>query len=141
MDERRALNMPPNALFPPKKGGMITKIAGMVIKLCNRKSSVIPASVPRIMQMKSIGMLSIRMRLTAVLLVFRPFTRQKTATKANKTDNMLTGDNQPQKNHRVLSRFKLDNKIAARNKEGMVIMSPAEVIIGEEILSKSQFLR
>ncbi len=113
-------------------------MAGMAIKLSNRESSVIPASVPRTAQIKSIGMLSIRMRLTAASLLFIPFTREITATKVNKTDNSVTGDNQP---HRVFSKFELDNRTAARNKEGMVIMSPAEVIIGEDILSKSHLLR
>jgi len=116
-------------------------MAGMAIKLSNRESSVIPASVPRTAQIKSIGMLSIRMRLTTASLLFIPFTREITATKVNKTDNSVTEDNQPPKNQRVFSKFELDNRTAARNKEGMVIMSPAEVIIGEDILSKSHLLR
>ncbi|GAI43083.1 unnamed protein product [marine sediment metagenome] len=137
MEERRALNIPPNALLSPKKGGIIINRAGIVIKgsdtpsdVIMAKSSAIPARVQRSPQMKSIGILSIRIRLTAASFDFRPFTAHKTAARINKIESMVTnpiGD--------------FSNMIAAKNKEGMVIMSPAEVIIGEDMLSKSQFLR
>ncbi len=79
--------MPPNALLSPKKGGMITNMAGTAIKIGNFISSVIPARVLRIPQAKSIGMLSLRIRLTAASADFRPFMAQKNAARINKIEN------------------------------------------------------
>jgi hypothetical protein len=88
--------------------------------------------------MKSMGMLSTKIRFTAASFVFRPFMVHKTATTRNVIDNRVTGDNQPI--NAISSELNFNNTTAARYKEGMVTMSPADVIIGEDILSKSQFL-
>lgn len=139
MEERRALNIPLNALLSPKKGGMSTKIAGRAIKLLKFMFSANPANVAISPLMKNIGMLSTIIRLTALSFDFNPFMAHTKAKKTNKNKNKVDGDNQPPTI--FSSRLKFNNKILARNKEGMVTMSPAEVIIGDEMLSISQFLR
>jgi len=139
MEERRALNIPLNALLSPKKGGMSTKIAGRAIKLLKFMFSANPAKVAITPLMKNIGMLSAIIRLTALSFDLSPFMAHKKAKKTNKNKNSVDGDNQPPKI--FSSRLKFNNKITARNKDGMVTMSPAEVIIGDEMLSISQFLR
>ncbi len=140
IEEKRALNMPPRALLAPRKGGIATSIAGMAIMVSSLVPRVSPAKVPRIPQTMSMGKLSLIIRLITSSRDLRPIAVLITAMEMKRSDSTLTGDGDIT-GLRLHGGSNFNSTRVARNNEGMVTISPVEVIIGDDTLSRSQFLR